>query len=150
MIRAKIPECSLSTDIITGFCGETEAEHQETLSLLNEVRYDYAFTFIYSERPNTPAAKRLADDVPLDIKQRRLAEIIQLQQRISLELYQQSIGKTYEVLIEGDSKRSCEHWMGRTDTNRVVVFPKTGESVGDVVSVKITGATSATLFGERV
>ncbi len=150
MIRAQIPECSLSTDIITGFCGETETEHQETLSLLNEVRYDYAFTFIYSERPNTPAAKKLADDVPIETKQRRLAEIIQLQQRISLELYQQSIGKTYDVLIEGESKRSCEHWMGRTDTNRVVVFPKTGESVGDVVPVKITGATSATLFGERV
>ncbi|MFN3394859.1 MAG: tRNA (N6-isopentenyl adenosine(37)-C2)-methylthiotransferase MiaB, partial [Candidatus Thermochlorobacter sp.] len=150
MIRTQIPECSLSTDIITGFCGETEAEHQETLSLLNEVRYDYAFTFIYSERPNTPAAKKMADDVPIEIKQRRLAEIIQLQQHISLELYQQSIGKTYDVLIEGESKRSHEHWMGRTDTNRVVVFPQTTESVGDVVPVKITGATSATLFGERV
>jgi tRNA-2-methylthio-N6-dimethylallyladenosine synthase len=150
MIRKKIPECSLSTDIITGFCDETEEEHQQTLSLLQEVRYDYAFTFIYSERPNTPAAKKMVDNVPLAVKQRRLAEIVALQQSISLELYQQSIGKVYEVLIEGDSKRSAQHWMGRTDSNRVVVFPKGSESVGDMVQVKIVGATSATLFGERI
>lgn len=150
MIRRHLPECSLSTDIITGFCGETEAEHQETLSLLEEVRYDYAFTFIYSERPNTPAAKKMADDVPHDVKQRRLSEILAVQHRISLELYQASIGKVYEVLIEGDSKRSAAHWMGRTDTNRVVVFPKRNESVGDFVKVKILGATPATLFGERL
>ncbi|MCS7013228.1 MAG: tRNA (N6-isopentenyl adenosine(37)-C2)-methylthiotransferase MiaB [Chloroherpetonaceae bacterium] len=149
MIRRHLPECSLSTDIITGFCGETEAEHQETLSLLKEVRYDYAFTFIYSERPNTPAAKKMVDDVPLEVKQRRLAEILDVQRQISLELYQASVGQVYEVLIEGDSKRSSAHWMGRTDTNRVVVFPKRNESIGDFVSVKILGATSATLFGER-
>lgn len=149
MIRRHLPECSLSTDIITGFCGETEAEHQETLSLLKEVRYDYAFTFIYSERPNTPAAKKMVDDVPLEVKQRRLAEILNVQRQISLELYQASVGQVYEVLIEGDSKRSSAHWMGRTDTNRVVVFPKRNESIGDFVSVKILGATSATLFGER-
>lgn len=151
MIKSKIPDCSLSTDIIAGFCAETEEDHQQTLSLLEEVRYDYVFTFIYSERPNTPAAKRLKDDVDDATKQRRLQEIIEVSKRIAAERYAESIGKTYEILIEGDSKRSAKMWMGRADNNRVAVFPKTGkESVGDFVKVKINGATAATLIGERV
>lgn len=151
MIQSKIPDCALSTDIIAGFCTETEDDHQQTLSLLAEVRYDYAFTFIYSERPNTPAAKKLQDDVDEATKQRRLQEIVRLTKRISAERYAESIGKVYEVLIEGDSKRSPEMWMGRADNNRVAVFPKTGhEKAGDFVKVRITNSTAATLLGERV
>jgi len=151
MIQSKIPDCSLSTDIIAGFCTETEDDHQQTLSLLEQVRYDYAFTFIYSERPNTPAAKRLKDDVDYATKQRRLQEIIALTKRIAEERYAESVGKVYEILIEGDSKRSSEMWMGRADNNRVAVFPKTGkEKAGDFVKVRITSSTAATLIGERV
>ncbi len=151
MIQSKLPDCSLSTDIITGFCTETEDDHKQTLSLLEQVRYDYAFTFIYSERPNTPAAKKLKDDVDDATKQRRLQEIIALTKRIAEERYAESVGKLYEILIEGDSKRSSEMWMGRADNNRVAVFPKTGkEKAGDFVKVRITSATAATLIGERV
>ncbi len=151
MIQSKIPDCSLSTDIIAGFCTETEEDHQQTLSLLEQVRYDYAFTFIYSQRPNTPAAKKLKDDVDEATKQRRLQEIIALTKRIAAERYAESIGKVYEILIEGDSKRSANMWMGRADNNRVAVFAKTGkEKVGDFVKVRITSATSATLLGERI
>ncbi|MDW8436419.1 MAG: tRNA (N6-isopentenyl adenosine(37)-C2)-methylthiotransferase MiaB [Chloroherpetonaceae bacterium] len=151
MIKSKIPDCSLSTDIIAGFCTETEDDHEQTLSLLEEVRYDYAFTFIYSERPNTPAAKRLKDDVDEETKQRRLREIVEVAKRIAAERYAESIGKTYEILIEGDSKRSSEMWMGRADNNRVAVFPKTGrEKIGDFVDVRVKSATAATLIGERV
>ncbi len=152
MIKSKLPECALSTDIITGFCSETEADHAETLSLLREVRYDYAFTFIYSERPNTPAAKHFPDDVPSDVKQRRLSEIVAVQRRISDEIHRSLLGKVFEVLIEGNSKRSAEMWMGRTDENRVVVFPKTAQSAqaGDLVNVRITEATSATLLGKQI
>ncbi len=151
MIQSKIPECSLSTDIIAGFCTETEDDHKQTLSLLETVRYDYVFTFMYSERPNTPAAKKLKDDVDEATKQRRLQEIISLTKRIAEERYAEAIGKVYEILIEGDSKRSSEMWMGRADNNRVAVFPKTGkEKVGDFVKVRITGATAATLIGERI
>lgn len=150
MIRSKLPGCSLSTDIIAGFCTETEEDHQETLSMLEAVRYDYAFTFIYSVRPNTWAERTLTDDVPNEIKQRRLQEIIDLQQKISAEQYQQDIGKTHQVLIEGPSKRSDEMWMGRTDTNRVAVFPKDHHKPGEVLPVKITSATSATLIGDAV
>ncbi len=150
MIQSKIPDCALSTDVIAGFCTETEEDHQQTLSLLEQVRYDYAFTFMYSERPNTPAAKRLKDDVDETTKQRRLQEIVALTKRIAAERYAESVGKVYEILIEGDSKRSSEMWMGRADNNRVVVFAKTGrEHVGDFVKVRITGSTSATLLGVR-
>lgn len=150
MIRSKLPECSISTDIIAGFCTETEADHQETLSLLEAVRYDYAFTFVYSVRPNTWAERNLVDDVPSEVKQRRLQEIIALQQQISAELYRQDIGKIHHVLIEGESKRSDEMWMGRTDTNRVAVFAKDLHNVGDLVRVKVTNTTSATLIGKVI
>ncbi|NTW50496.1 MAG: MiaB/RimO family radical SAM methylthiotransferase, partial [Chlorobiales bacterium] len=150
MIRSKLPECSISTDIIAGFCTETEADHQETLSLLEAVRYDYAFTFVYSVRSNTWAERNLVDDVPSEVKQRRLQEIIALQQRISAELYRQDVGKIHQVLIEGESKRSDEMWMGRTDTNRVAVFAKDLHNVGDLVRVKVTNTTSATLIGEAI
>jgi len=150
LIKSKIPNCSISTDIISGFCSETEADHEATLSLLREVRYDYAFTFVYSVRPNTPAATRLQDDVPTEVKQRRLSEIIALQQNISAELYKNDIGNTHEVLIEGESKRSSEMWMGRARNNRVVVFPKNGKKVGDFTQVRISDATSATLLGEAI
>ncbi len=145
-IKDLIPGCKISTDIITGFCTETEEDHQQTLSLLEEVRYDYAFTFAYSVRPNTSAERDLKDDVLADIKQRRLTEVIDVQRRISAEEFQKAIGQTVEVLIEGESKRSQNQWMGRTTTNRVVVFPKNSATVGDKVNVKIQKATGATLI----
>jgi tRNA-2-methylthio-N6-dimethylallyladenosine synthase len=148
-IRNIIPDCAISQDMITGFCGETEAEHAETLSLMDYVKYDFGFMFAYSERPGTPAEKRMQDDVPEAVKKRRLNEIIQKQQESSLYRMQQFVGKTMEVLIEGDSKKSNQHWMGRNSQNAVVVFPKTGtETVGDFVLVKALECTSATLLGE--
>ncbi len=147
-IRSILPECAISQDMIAGFCGETESEHQETLSLMEYVKYDFGFMFAYSERPGTPAAKRMEDDVPLPVKKRRLTEIIQLQQQHGLYRMQQFVGKTVEVLIEGNSKKSEQHWMGRNSQNAVVVFPKTGnETIGDFVDVTIENCTSATLIG---
>lgn len=147
-IRNIIPDCAISQDIIAGFCGETEAEHAETLSLMDYVKYDFGFMFAYSERPGTPAEKRMQDDVPEAVKKRRLNEIIQKQQESSLYRMQQFVGKTMEVLIEGDSKKSNQHWMGRNSQNAVVVFPKTGaETVGDFVMVQALECTSATLLG---
>jgi len=149
-IRNIIPDCAISQDMITGFCGETEAEHEETLSLMDYVKYDFGFMFAYSERPGTPAEKRMQDDVPEAVKKRRLNEIIQKQQASSLYRMQEMVGKTMEVLIEGDSKKSNLHWMGRNSQNAVVVFPKTGkETVGDFVLVKALECTSATLLGEK-
>ncbi len=150
-IRRIIPDCAISQDMIAGFSGETEAEHQETLSLMDEVKYDFGFMFAYSERPGTPAEKRMADDVPEEIKKRRLNEIIAKQQEHSLLRMEQWVGKTMEVLIEGNSKKSDTHWMGRNSQNAVVVFPKTGaEQIGDFVVVKTHECTSATLLGVRV
>jgi tRNA-2-methylthio-N6-dimethylallyladenosine synthase len=146
-IRSAIPDVSLSTDIIAGFPTETEDDHRTTLSLLEEVKYNGAFMFKYSPREHTPAYN-MYDDVPDEVKVRRLNEIIEVQQRISQENNQKLIGQTFEVLIEGESKRSCNDWIGRTDTNKVVVFPRTGGEVGDYVQVKILSTTSATLFGE--
>jgi len=147
-IRNIIPDCAISQDMITGFCGETEAEHEETLSLMDYVKYDFGFMFAYSERPGTPAEKRMQDDVPEAVKKRRLNEIIQKQQASSLYRMQEMVGKTMEVLIEGDSKKSNLHWMGRNSQNAVVVFPKTGtETVGDFVLVQALECTSATLLG---
>jgi tRNA-2-methylthio-N6-dimethylallyladenosine synthase len=146
-IRSAIPNVSLSTDIIAGFPTETEDDHRTTLSLLEEVKYNGAFMFKYSPREHTPAYN-MYDDVPDEVKVRRLNEIIEVQQRISQENNQKLIGQTFEVLIEGESKRSCDDWIGRTDTNKVVVFPRTGGEVGDYVQVKILSTTSATLFGE--
>ncbi len=149
-IRKIIPDCGLSQDIMTGFCGETEEEHQETLSLLEYVKYDFGFMFAYSERPGTLAEKKMDDDVPFDVKKRRLAEIILLQQEHSLYHTNKFIGKTVEVLIEGVSKKSDSHWKGRNSQNAVIVFPKGDEKMGDLVNVYIEDCTSATLIGKRV
>ena len=147
-IRRAIPDCAISTDIIAGFCGETDEEHQETLSLMNEVGYDFAFMFKYSERPGTLAAKKYADDVPEDVKTRRLDDIIKLQQALSLKSNRRDVGKSFEVLVEGPSKRSPEVVMGRTPHNKVVVFPDKGYKAGDYVNVRINDCSSATLKGE--
>ena len=146
-IRRRIPDVALSTDIITGFPTETEAEHSETLNMLDEIRYDGAYMFKYSPREGTPAYK-LGDDVPDEIKTRRLNEIISSQQKISYEVNQSLIGKTVEVMIEGPSKKSDLQLSGRTDTNKTVVFPLAELKAGDIVNVKITRASAATLFGE--
>ncbi len=143
-------ECGISQDIIAGFCSETEEEHQETLSLIEYVRYDYGYMFSYSERPGTPAAKKLVDDISEDVKQRRLAEIIALQRQISLERNQMSVGTIQKVLIEGDSKRSEDFLQGRNDQNKMVILPKGNHKKGDYVHVKITSCSSATLFGDVV
>ncbi|MFZ6038115.1 MAG: tRNA (N6-isopentenyl adenosine(37)-C2)-methylthiotransferase MiaB [Bacteroidota bacterium] len=149
-IRRIIPDCGLSTDIMCGFHSETEEDHQETLSLMREVRFDSAFMFKYSERPGTFAAKRLEDNVPEEVKVRRLQEIIDLQNQLSQQSNQNDVGKTFEVLVEGFSKRSREQLFGRTDQNKVVIFDKQNYRVGDLVTVRITGHTSATLFGETI
>lgn len=151
-IREIMPDCALSTDVISGFCTETEAEHEDTLSLMREVGYDLAYMFAYSERPGTLAARRFADDISDEVKKRRLEEIIAIQNESSRQRYQAQIGKTVSVLIETTSKRSDAHWMGRSDDNKRVVFPKTNPDwkPGDYVSVLITDATQATLRGEPV
>jgi tRNA-2-methylthio-N6-dimethylallyladenosine synthase len=149
-IKKYIPECGLSTDVIAGFCGETEEEHKETLSLMDWVGYDYAFMFKYSERPNTIAQKKFEDDVPEKVKSRRLTEIIDLQQVLSLRSNKESIGKTYEVLVESFSRRSDADLAGRNTQNKMVVFPKKNYKVGDYVNVKITDCTAATLIGEAI
>ena len=149
-IRTILPDCAISQDIIAGFPTETEEDHQETLSLMEYVKYDFGFMFMYSERPGTLAAKKLTDDIPLETKKRRLNEIITLQQKHSAYRTQQNIGKTVEVLIEKESKRSDKHWSGRTPQNTVVVFPKENYKPGDFVLVKIDEATSATLIGKAV
>ncbi len=147
-IRRIIPGCGLSTDIMCGYHSEAEEDYQETLSLMREVCFDSAFMFKYSERPGTYAAKKLEDDIPEDLKVQRLQEIIELQNQCSLESNEQDIGKVFEVLVEGFSKRSREQLFGRTSQNKVVIFDKGNHRVGDFVTVKITGNTSATLFGE--
>ncbi len=151
-IREILPDCAISSDIITGFCSETEEDHQRTLDMVAYARYSHAYMFAYSERPGTQAAKKWTDDVPLAVKKERLAEIIALQQQISLEENQKDIGKTFQVLIEGNSKRSSEAYCGRTDTNKMVVFPKAGSTwgPGDYVEVEIKEVSSATLKGEWV
>jgi tRNA-2-methylthio-N6-dimethylallyladenosine synthase len=149
-IRSIIPDCAISQDMIAGFCGETEQDHQDTLSLMEYVKYDFGFMFAYSERPGTPAAKRMEDDVPLEVKKRRLSEIIQLQQKHGMHRMKQFVGKTVEILIEGDSKKSDQHWMGRNTQNAVAVFPKGDEKIGDLVQVRIDDCTSATLIGTRI
>ena len=149
-IRKYIPDCAISTDLIAGFCGETEDEHKETLSLMREVGYEYAFMFKYSMREGTYAHKHLQDNIADNVKTRRLEEIIALQQQLSLQSNQKDIGKTVEVLIEGTSKRSTEHFFGRNSQNKVVIFPKGKLKKGDYVQVKITSCSAATLFGEVV
>ena len=149
-IKKILPDCAISQDIITGFCGETEEEHQETLSLMEYVKYDFGFMFAYSERPGTLAEKKMEDDVPEEVKKRRLNDIIQLQQAHSLHNCQKFIGQTVEVLIEGSSKKSDAHWKGRNSQSSVVIFPKGDEQIGDFVNVFIETSTTATLIGKRV
>ena len=150
MIKSYVPNIGLSTDIIAGFCSETEEEHQDTMKLMNEVVFDYAYMFIYSERPGTPASKNYADDVPEDVKSRRLQEIITLQRDHSLQRNQQDIGKTFKVLVEGYSKRSNEMFKGRNDQNKMIIFPKGNFKKGDYVNVVVKECNSATLHGEVI
>ena len=149
-IKRIIPGCGLSTDIMCGFHSETEKDHQDTLSLMREVGFDSAFLFKYSERPGTYAAKKMEDNVPEDVKGRRLQEIIDLQLELSQKSNEQDVGKEFEVLVEGFSKRSREQLFGRTDQNKVVIFDKKNHRIGEFVKVKVTGSTAATLFGEPI
>lgn len=151
-IRNIIPDCGISSDVIAGFCTETEEEHQDTLSMMEFCKYDMSYMFFYSERPGTLAARRYKDDVPEEVKKRRLQEIVQLQNRLSLESNQHDLGKTFKVLIEGESKRSELDWMGRNTQNKVIVFPKKhyGHKKGDYVLVKVNSCTQATLLGDIV
>ena len=146
-IRRIVPDCGLSTDIFAGYCSETEDDHRQTLSLMEECGYDSAFLFKYSERPGTYAARHLPDDVPEDVKVRRLEELIALQNRLSAESNQRCIGHTFEVLAEGVSKRSRDQLFGRTEQNKVVVFDRGSHRPGDYVRLRITAASSATLHG---
>jgi tRNA-2-methylthio-N6-dimethylallyladenosine synthase len=149
-IRRIIPDCGLSTDIFVGYHSETEEDHQLSLSLMREVGYDSAFMFKYSERPGTYASKHLPDDVPEEEKIRRLNELIQLQTEMSAIQNKKDEGKVFDVLVEGFSKRSREQLCGRTEQNKMVVFDKGAHHIGETVSVRITGSTSATLFGEEI
>ena len=148
-IREIIPDCGISSDVIAGFCTETEEDHRETLDVMQHSKYDMSYMFIYSERPGTLAQRRYTDDIPEEIKKRRLTEIVGLQNRLSSESNRKDIGKTFKVLIEGDSKRSTEDWMGRNTQNKVVVFPKGNSNFkkGDYVMVTVTDSTQATLLG---
>ena len=143
-------DCGISTDMITGFCSETEEEHQDTLTLMGYVKYDYAYMFAYSERPGTPAAKKLKDDIAADVKKRRLQEVIAVQLQHSGERNQLAVGKLHKVLVEGPSKRSDDFLCGRNDQNKVVVFPKENFKKGDYVQVLVTECSSATLIGKVV
>ncbi len=149
-IHKIIPDCAISTDVISGFCGETEAEHKDTLSLMDAVKYDFAYMFKYSERPKTLAERKFEDDVPDEVKSKRLSEIIDKQLKFSLASNQKRIGLVEKVLIEGESKRSNEHMCGRTSRNSMVVFPKGNGKKGQYVNVKITDCTSATLIGKEI
>ncbi|MGN6297867.1 MAG: tRNA (N6-isopentenyl adenosine(37)-C2)-methylthiotransferase MiaB [Ginsengibacter sp.] len=148
-IREILPGCGLSTDSITGFCSETEEDHKETLSLYQYCEYDLAYMYFYSERPGTLAQRRFPDDVPLETKKRRLQEIVDLHRIHSLKSMERDLGKTFKVLIEGDSKKSDQHWAGRTDHNKMTVFPKTGNyKKGDYVEVEVESCTAGTLIGK--
>lgn len=151
-IREVMPDCAITSDIISGFCTETEEDHQDTLSIIDYSEYDLSYMYIYSERPGTLAERRYEDDVPEAVKKRRLTEIIDLQRSWSFKNYQKDIGKTFEVLIEADSRRSDQDWSGRNTQGKVIVFPKgnSGLNKGDYVMVQVTSATSGTLMGEMV
>ncbi|MCB0507149.1 MAG: tRNA (N6-isopentenyl adenosine(37)-C2)-methylthiotransferase MiaB [Chitinophagales bacterium] len=149
-IRRIIPDCGISSDIIAGFCEETEEEHQDTLSMMDYAQYDYSYMFFYSERPGTLAARKYKDDMSLDIKKRRLAEIVDKQYQLSLESNLRDIGKTYEVLIEKISKKSEEEYCGRNSQNKMIIFPKGNYKIGDYVQVYIESANKATLKGRVV
>lgn len=147
-IRTIIPGCGISTDVIAGFCSETEEEHKETVSLMEMVKFDYAYTFIYSERPATPAAKKYKDDVPEEVKSKRMQEILALQRRLSTESNKADIGKVFEVLVEAHSKRSKEQVFGRNTQNKAIIFKSEKHKPGDYVNVRVTNCTSGTLIGE--
>ena len=151
-IREIIPDCGITSDIIAGFCGETETDHEATLSLIRLCRFDFSYMYFYSERPGTLAARRYPDDVPEDVKKKRLEEVISLQRKISEESNKKDIGTISKVLIEGDSKKSSLEWMGRNDQNKVVVFPKLGTSFnkGDYAVLKIINSTGGTLIGRNI
>ena len=150
-IRNIIPDCAISTDVISGFCTETEEDHQETLSIMEYAQYSMAYMFFYSERPGTLAARKYEDDIPEEVKKRRLNEVIELQRAISLKHNLNDIGKRYEVLIEGDSKKSGEQFKGRNSQNKMIVFDKIdGIKAGDYTNVEVTEATSATLLGKII
>ncbi|MBL7703128.1 MAG: tRNA (N6-isopentenyl adenosine(37)-C2)-methylthiotransferase MiaB [Ferruginibacter sp.] len=149
-IKELIPDCGISTDMITGFCTETEEDHQESLSLMEYCKYDLAYMYFYSERPGTLAARRFEDDVPLEVKKRRLQEMIDLHRIHSLQSMQKEVGKTRKVLIEGTSKKSENDLYGRTDQNKVVVFPKGNLKVGEYVEVFISSCTAGTLIGNVI
>ncbi|MBL7734545.1 MAG: tRNA (N6-isopentenyl adenosine(37)-C2)-methylthiotransferase MiaB [Chitinophagaceae bacterium] len=150
-IRELIPGCGISSDIIAGFCTETEEDHQLTLELMEYCQYDFSYMYFYSERPGTLAARRFQDDVPEEIKKRRLSEIVQLQNKLSKISNHKDIGRTVTVLIEGDSKKSNSDWMGRSSENKVLVFPKNNRAVpGDYATVTVTGSTGGTLLGEII
>jgi tRNA-2-methylthio-N6-dimethylallyladenosine synthase len=147
-IRRILPDCAITTDIFVGYSGETEEDHQQSLSLMQEVGYDSAFMFKYSERPGTYASKHLPDDVPEEVKIRRLNEIIALQNELSAQANRKCIGKQYEVLVEGVSKRSKDELFGRTGQNKVVIVPRENLRIGQTVPVVITESSSATLKGK--
>ena len=149
-IRRYMPDCAITTDLIAGFCGETEEDHLQTLSLMREVGYESAYMFKYSERPNTFSARHFTDDVPDEVKGRRLNEIIALQNELSIESNRRDVGKEFIILVEGESKRSPEQLCGRTSQNKMVVFDRGDHKAGDYVRVRITGSSSATLFGEEI
>jgi tRNA-2-methylthio-N6-dimethylallyladenosine synthase len=146
-IKEILPDCAVSTDMIAGFCSETEEDHQQSLSLMEYCKYDLAYLYFYSERPGTLAARRYEDDVPLELKKRRLQELVSLYRIHSLENMQKEIGKTLKVLIEGTSKKSDKDFFGRSDQNKVVVFKKENYKKGDYVLVKIDACTAGTLLG---
>lgn len=149
-IRSILPDCGISTDIITGFCGETEEQHRDTISLMEEVGFDFAYMFMYSERPGTLAARRFIDDIPEEVKNRRLQEVIELQMLLSDVSNRNDVGKTFQVLVEGESKRSSDDLQGRTPQNKVVVFPRQHFQKGDYVNVLVEDCTRATLKGMAV
>lgn len=148
-IKELMPDCAISTDIIAGFCGETLEDHQQTLDIMREVGYEYAYMFKYSERGGTMSAKRFADDIPEEEKTRRLEEIIALQGELSMASNQRDVGKTFQVLIEGVSKRSADQLYGRNSQNKVIIFPKGNHQIGEYAEVTVTRCTPATLFAEK-
>lgn len=147
-IKTIIPDCAVSMDMISGFCTESEQDHQDTLDLMQQVKFDFGYMFRYSERPNTPAQRNWKDDIPEETKLRRLQEIIDLQMQHSLQRNQETLGKVYEILIEGESKKSKDKLFGRTKHNKVVIIEKDNHKTGDILTVKITNCTAATLIGE--
>jgi len=149
-IRKYIPECSISTDIICGFSTETDEDHKETLSLMESAKFDYAYMFKYSERPDTLAAKKFKDAVADEIKSKRLNDIIEMQQKLSLASNKKDIGKTFEMLVEGESRRSKDFLSGRSSQNKVIIFPRKDFKIGDYVTVLVNKCTAATLIGEAI